>query len=314
MDPINKSVLIVIVNYRTGELVVNCLESLKSILNPYVNVIVVDNCSGDNSAKLISSWTENNPNAYFLGSETNSGFSAGNNLAIEYAKKQGINPDFYWLLNPDTLAHENTLLELVNFMEENPRVGITGSRLEGADGVAQCSAFRFHSIFSELDNGLKLGIISRLLHKWQVALPSSPQPMCVDWISGASMLIRKEVFDDIGLFDEGYFLYFEETDFCLQAKKAGWTCWHIPASRVTHFPGSSTGITNHTQKRRPRYWFESRKRYFLKNHGRFYLFFTNLVWALAFSLFRIRQKIQNKPDENPAFFLRDFVNFNFFNK
>jgi GT2 family glycosyltransferase len=153
-----------------------------------------------------------------------------------------------------------------------------------------------------------------LLKKWQVALPISDLPVKVDWLAGASMLIRKQVFEDIGLFDDEYFLYFEETDFCLQAKKAGWPCWYVPASRVVHFVGSSTGVTDGSKKRRPRYWFESRQRYFLKNHGRLYLVLANLVWAGAYSLYRIRLKIQHKPDNETEFLLWDFVNFNFFNK
>ena len=199
-------------------------------------------------------------------------------------------------------------------MQQNPQVGIAGSRLEHLDGTPQCSAFRFHSILSELDNGLRLGLVSKLLQKSLVALPISEQPVNVGWVAGASMLIRKQVFDDIGLFDDNYFLYFEETDFCLQAQKAGWSCWYLPASRVVHFVGSSTGVTNGSKKRRPRYWFESRRRYFLKNHGWGYLFLANCVWAVAFLSFLFRQKIQNKQNNDPDFLLRDFVNFNFFNQ
>ncbi len=312
VNKINYNVAIVIVNYRTGELVVNCLESLKNILNQSVKVIIVDNLSGDNSVDLIGEWVSTNKNAHLICSENNSGFSGGNNLAIESAKKMGFDADFVWLLNPDTVIREDALQHLLTFMEQNPQVGITGSRLEDFDGTPQCSAFRFHTILSELDDGLKLGIISNLLKRWQVALPISDKPVKVDWLAGASMLIRKQVFDDIGLFDDDYFLYFEETDFCLQAKKAGWPCWYVPASRVVHFVGSSTGVTDGSKKRRPRYWFESRQRYFLKNHGRLYLVLANLVWAGAYSLYRIRLKIQRKPDNETEFLLRDFVNFNFF--
>lgn len=316
VNKINHNVVIVIVNYRTGELVVNCLESLKNILNQSVKAVVVDNLSGDNSVNLIEQWVSKNKNAHLICSENNSGFSGGNNLAIESVKKMGFNADFVWLLNPDTVVRENALQYLLAFMDQNPQVGITGSRLEDFDGTPQCSAFRFHTILSELDDGLKLGIISNLLKSWQVALPISDEPVKVDWLAGASMLIRKQIFEEIGLFDDEYFLYFEETDFCLQAKKAGWPCWYVPASRVVHFVGSSTGVTDGSKKRRPRYWFESRQRYFLKNHGRLYLFLANLVWAVAYALLRIRLKIQNKPDNETEFLLRDFVsfNFNFFNK
>lgn len=308
-------VAIVIVNYRTGDLVVNCLESLKNILSPSVKAVVVDNLSGDNSVDVIGKWVSTISNARLICSETNSGFSGGNNLAIEAVKKMGFDADFIWLLNPDTVVRDNALQHLLTFMQQNPQAGIAGSRLEDSDGTAQCSAFRFHTVLSELDDGLKLGIISKLLRRWQVALlPISDTAENVDWVAGASMLIRKQVFDGVGKFDDDYFLYFEETDFCLQAKKTGWSCWYVPESRIVHFVGSSTGVTDGSKKRRPRYWFESRQRYFLKNHGRLYLVFANVVWALAYSLFRIRQKIQNKPDNETEFLLRDFVNFNFFNR
>lgn len=313
-NKVSYNVVIIIVNYKTGELVVNCLESLRIILNQSVKVVVVDNSSGDNSVDLIGNWVSNNENAYLICSENNLGFSGGNNLAIESVEKMGLNADFIWLLNPDTVVRKNALQHLLTFMQQNSQVGIAGSRLEYIDGKAQCSAFRFHSILSELDNGLRLGIISRLLQKWQVPLPISDIPVSVDWVAGASMLIRKQVFEDIGLFDDKYFLYFEETDFCLQAKKSGWPCWYVPASRVVHFVGSSTGVTDGSKKRRPRYWFESRQRYFLKNHGGFYLMLANLIWGMAFLIFRIRQKIQDKQDNEPEFLLRDFVSFNFFNK
>ena len=310
----SEKVAIIIVNYRTGELVVNCLESLKCICNESVNVFVVDNCSGDNSVQLIGDWISNNHNTYLICSEKNLGFSGGNNLAIEYVKKTGFIAEFFWLLNPDTLVFQSSLQYLLLFLKKNSQVGITGSRLVYPDGKCQSSAFRFHTVFSELDNGLRLGIISKLLNNWQVSFPISEENICVDWVSGASMLVRKQLFDDVGLFDDGYFLYFEETDFCLQAKKSGWSCWHIPNSKVIHFAGASTEIRNGSRKRLPCYWFQSRKRYFLKNHGKKYLFLVNVVWSISFSLFRIRQKIQNKQDDSPSYLLRDFVYFNFFNK
>jgi N-acetylglucosaminyl-diphospho-decaprenol L-rhamnosyltransferase len=309
----NSKVLIIIVNYKTGELVVDCLNSLKKIINSTVEVIVVDNFSKDTSINLIEAWISEHNHVYLISATENLGFSGANNLAIESAKNNGFIADFVWLLNPDTLVSENALQSLVSFIQKNPQIGIVGSKLMDREGYIQCSAFRFHSIFSELDDGLKLGVLSKLLQKWQIALPITDSPIEVDWVAGASMLIRQHVFDDIGLFDDNYFLYFEETDFCLQAKKAGWACWYVPESRVVHFVGSSTGVTNGSQKRRPRYWFESRRRYFLKNHGWAYLCLANIIWAIAFSLFRIRQKLQNKPDNEAEFLLRDFIQFNFFN-
>ena len=92
--------------------------------------------------------------------------------------------------------------------------------------------------------------------------------MNVDWLAGASLMIRRQVLDEIGLFDERYFLYFEETDLCLRAQRAGWTSRYVKESRIMHIGSVSTGMK--TWKRMPGYWFDSRLRYFTKNHGAFY--------------------------------------------
>jgi hypothetical protein len=127
------------------------------------------------------------------------------------------------------------------------------------------------------------------------------------------MLIRREVFAEAGLLDEQYFLYFEETDFCLQARRAGWSCWHQPQSRVVHLVGQSTGVTNpfFKAKRRPRYWFASRLHYFQKNHGRFYTFLSNLAHITGVGLWRLRRALQRKPDNDPPGFLCDFLRYSF---
>jgi GT2 family glycosyltransferase len=303
--------LIIIVNYKTADLVIQGLNALVKLLQSSIQLIIIDNYSNDHSINSLKSSIADYDNIHLIIAEKNLGFAGANNLAIRTAIQMQFFPEFIWLLNPDTLIRDHALEPLLNFMNQHSEVGIVGSRLEELNGDVQCSAFRFHSILGELEQGLKLGILSKWLKNWQVPLPIANQPIRADWVAGASMLIRQQVFEQIGLFDEHYFLYFEETDFCLQAQKAGWSCWYIPESRVVHFAGSSTGVTNHTQKRRPRYWFESRRYYFLKNHGWWYLLLANLTWSIAFALFRIRQKIQNKPDHFPKSLLKDFIHFNF---
>lgn len=123
------------------------------------------------------------------------------------------------------------------------------------------------------------------------------------------MMVRREVFESVGLMDEGYFLYYEETDFCLQAKRAGWSCWHVPQSRVMHILGQSTGVTatNQQPKRLPQYWFDSRRRYFLKNHGWLYAAMVDVSWLVGFSLWRARRILQRKPDADPPELLGDSI-------
>lgn len=308
----NKSsdVAIVIVNYKTPELTIDCLKSLASEiqnLSAKSKVIVTDNASNDGSVEKIQTAIENWNWVEFKPLDQNGGYAFGNNAAIRPLLNSETPPDYILLLNPDTVVHPNAVVKLIQFMNQHPDVGIAGSRLEDPDGTPQRSAFRFHTIESEIDRGLRLGIVSKLLEKSIVAPPVSDETHQVDWVAGASMIIRKEVFDSIGLLDEDYFMYYEEVDFCLRAKKAGWNCWYVPDSRVVHLVGQSSGVTDTKKppKRRPQYWFNSRRRYFLKNHGAFYAALADLAWLVSFILWRIRRKIQNKPDCDPPYFVAD---------
>jgi len=305
--------LVAIVNYKSAELVCRSLEKLIPQLESNIDhVCIVDNYSQDNSVEIISQFIVEHKLeniVELIASKKNGGFSYGNNLALRtglpYSKQT---PEFFLLLNPDTLVAEDAIDELIGFMRNHPQAGIAGSRLEDPDGTVQHSSFRFHSIFSEIESSLRFGPISFLLSRWKVAAKIVNEESVTDWVAGASMLIRSEVVEDIGLMDEGYFLYFEETDFCLQAKKAGWECWYVPSSRVIHLVGQSTGIIsgNKERPRRPSYWFEARQYYLLKNKGFFYTMLADLVWGFGFAIWRLRRFIQNKPDVDPEHMLADF--------
>lgn len=110
-------------------------------------------------------------------------------------------------------------------------------------------------------------------------------------------MVKREVFEAIGLMDENYLPYYEETDFCLQAKRAGWGCWYVPSSRVFHVYDASTGMVDRPPepRRTPKYWFQSRRRYFIKNHSRGYAIATDLEWMTGHVLWRLRCAIQGKP-------------------
>jgi GT2 family glycosyltransferase len=309
---------VVIVNYRTPGLVIDCLRSLEPEVRAGEDyrVVVVENDSRDGSAEAIAAaihsggwqgW------ATLRALDRNAGFAGGNNAALGPILTVPRAPDYVLLLNPDTVVRPGAVRALVEFMERHPRIGIAGSRLEYPDGTPQRSAFRFPTIWSEFENGIRLGPISRLLRSRMVAPPVEDQPHPTDWLAGASMIVRRGVFDDIGLMDDQYFLYFEEVDFFLRARRAGWRSWYVPASRVVHLVGQSTGVTDVKKpaKRVPRYWFESRWRYFTKNHGAAYRFVADVAWAAGFTLWRIRRRLQGKPDNDPPGLLGDFLRFNF---
>lgn len=315
--------LVVIVNYRTPALTVDCLASLAPEIlrvagaeTGNVRVVITDNLSGDDSVAQISraildnGWSDW---ASLMPLPRNGGFAYGNNAGIRPALQSADPPEFVLLLNPDTLVRPGALSALLEFMENRREVGIAGSRLEHPDGTPQRSAFRFHSVLGELEAGLRLGLASRVLARRVVAPPVPGEACATDWVAGASMMIRREVFSQIGLMDEEYFMYFEEVDFCRRARRAGWQCWYVPESRVVHLVGQSSGVTDARQsrKRRPAYWFASRKRYFLKNLGWIRTQLANLAWTISYASYRLRRAIQRKPDNDPACMLRDFVRYNF---
>ena len=306
--------LVVIVNYRTAGLTIDCLRSLDSEVRslPGTRVVVTDNASGDGSGEKIQAAIESEgwaDWATFQPLERNGGFAYGNNAPIRPALSSPNPPTYVLLLNPDTIVRPNALKVLVEFMDEHPEAGIAGSRLEDPDGTPQHSAFRFHTAFSELDLGLRLGLVTKLLNNWVIAPPISDEVCPTDWVAGASMIIRREVFEAAGLMDEGYFMYYEEMDFCLQAKRAGWSCWYVPQSHVVHLVGQSSGVTDTKRppKRLPQYWFDSRRRYFLKNHGWLYTALADAAWTAGFTLWRIRRVVQGKPDQDPPNILGDFL-------
>ena len=308
------NLLIVIVNYRTADLTIDCLRSLAEELKSLdaVHVVVTDNKSGDDSPNRIRQAIIDNQWdrwAVLMPLERNGGFAYGNNEAIRPALASEHPPDYVLLLNPDTIVRPGGVTKLLEFMQSHPDAGIAGSRLEDPDGTPQRSAFRFHSLGSELDNGLRLGFVSKLLIGKQVAPPVRDDTHPTDWVAGASMIVRKQVFDGVGLMDEDYFMYFEEVDFCLRAFRKGWLCYYVPDSHVVHLVGQASGVTvqNVKPKRRPDYWFDSRRRYFVKNHGLVYALLADVIRTLAFATYRVRRFIQRKPDTDPPKLLLDLI-------
>lgn len=307
-------VLVVIVNYNSADLTIDALSSIEAEVKSMsdVKTVVVDNASPDNSIlKLEAEIKSRNWSDWcsLIRAERNGGFAYGNNQGVRPFLACDDKPRYFLLLNPDTIAKSGAIETLARYLDTNPNIGIAGSRMENPDGSPQSSAFRFPSIASEFEHGAKLGIISKLLSRYVVAPPAPTKIEQVEWLVGASMMIRREVFETIGLMDDSYFMYFEEVDFCRRARKAGWPSVYVPESRVVHLIGQSSGVTDKSKlnHRRPQYWFDSRRRYFVKNHGRLYALLADLAFMVGFSFWRIRRRLQRKPDQDPQHLLSDFI-------
>ncbi|ACL66304.1 glycosyl transferase family 2 [Anaeromyxobacter dehalogenans 2CP-1] len=302
--------LVAILNFRTTDLTIDCLRSLEPEVAATAGfrVAVLENGSGQPDAypRLQRAVSEHGWGdwAEVTASPSNLGFTGGNNLLIRRALASDDPPEYVLLLNSDTRVEPRALGALVEHMERTPAAGIGGSTLLSAEGAVQASPFRFGSLAAELDRGLRLGAVSRLLSRWAVVMRTPAAACAVDWVSGASMILRRTMLDEIGLLDEGLFTYFDDLDLCLRARRAGWETWFVPESRVIHLEGASSGISDR-MRRRPAYWFQARRRFLLKNYGRTYAALADAAFISGFAVWRLRRRLQGKPDLDPPHMLAD---------
>lgn len=271
-----------IINYRTGDMTLACVRSVLADLGEIpARVVVVDNCSGDGSADQIEAWIAAQSPAVpvtLVRSETNSGFSGGHNQGMATAPAQ-----FYLILNSDALIRPGFFAALLDAARAHPGAGLLAPQLEFDDGTRQVSCFRFPSPASELIRAAATGVITRLLARYAVPLAMPPAPEQIGWASFACILLRGDMVQAIGPMDEGYFLYFEDTEYCLRARRAGWRIAYIPKARAVHFRGGSAPVKAlaRERKRLPAYYYASRARFLHQAHGRAGLWAANLLWHLG---------------------------------
>lgn len=312
----NANVLAVLVNWRTAPLALRALEALaiERVALPSLTAVVVDNASGDGSAERLRAGIAERGYDWVrvVESPSNVGFGAGNNLAVREALEGDDPPEAFLLVNPDVEVYPGAVTTLLRFLRERPSVGLVGPATEVPRGTLRGSAFRFPGILNSFDQGLHFGPVTRLLARWTLVPPPSPDAHRAHWVSGGCVLVRREVFEEVGLFDEAYFLYFEEVDLMRRAGTAGWSTWYVPSARVAHDAGAATGASGDRGLERPvpRYWFESRRRYFVKNRGRLVAALASWAWVIGNALWNARRFVTRAPRKDPPHFFRDFVSFN----
>ena len=308
------NVVVLTVSYKSAALTIESLRSVaaeRERAAPGIDIraIVVDNASGDYPL-LKRAVAENGWGSWaqVILAPRNGGFAYGNNLALQKAFAEHA-PDYLHLLNPDAQVRPGAITALVRFLEAHDTVGIAGSSFENLDGSDWPIAFRFPSLISELCAALHIGLVDRLLQRWQVPRQMSRTAQPVDWISGASMLIRAKVFATIGGLDENYFLYFEETDFCRRARAAGFATWYVPESRVMHDAGQTTKVMERTggPTRLPAWWFESRRRYFAVAFGMRRAILIDLIVALAYPVGLLKRFALGRGATAVPRYYRDFL-------
>lgn len=280
----------VVINFRTPEMTIDCIKSLNAELKGLAACIVlVDNNSGDGSIDAIERYiaeTAIGDNLLIYRSPHNGGFSSGNNIGI-----RAVEADYYFLTNSDTIIREGALSRLLNTAKSNHAIGLLAPRLEWPDGTAQESCFKYHNPISELINSAKTSVITKLFHRYGVPQPVSDNAKQYDWVSFASVLVNGLVFKNIGLMDEGYFMYYEDVAFCRRAKQAGWLIQYEPRAHVVHLRGGSSPVKTNVKlrKRLPRYFYESRTRFFSQAYGFKGLLTANILWTLGWLIASFRK-------------------------
>lgn len=304
--------LTVILNWRTPEMTLRSVEAALVALQGIDGaLVVVDNDSGDGSFEKLSAavtakgWDRGPQQVRVLQSGRNGGFGAGNNFGIRAGLPDGARPDYVYILNSDAFPAPGAIRALLTHLDTHPATGFAGSHIHSPEGEAHRTAFRFPSVLGEFEQNIRFGPVSKLLARWIVAQPLPAVTTRVDWLAGASLMMRQSVLDQIGLFDETFFLYYEETDLCRRATQAGWPTDYVPESRVAHIGSVSTGMK--TWGRIPQFWLDSRLHYYVKNHGRLYAAAATLAAVLGGALWRFRLLFQRKDRGDPPRYLRDLV-------
>jgi len=257
--PIPADLAVVIVNHNAGPYLERCVRSvLGAAAGQELDVVVVDNASADGSARVA---VAAHPGARLIEMEENRGFAAGVNVGI-----RATDAPFVFVLNPDAEIWEGTLDGFVKVAREHARAGAVGPLVRNSDGTVYATGRVVPSIRTAIGHAFLGPFLprNRFSRAYRIDDWDRVSERTVDWVSGSAFLVRRESLDEVGLLDEGFFLYAEEVDLFTRLRDAGWTVLFTPELEVVHEGGVSTGRSRKMHLQHSR----SVARYFAKHHGR----------------------------------------------
>ncbi len=228
---------VIIVNYNVKEFLKNLIDSIKKASqNLFIEIIVIDNASDDGSVEFIR---EKIPEIILIANKSNEGFGKANNQGLKIAEGK-----FILLINPDTLVAEDTFIKMMDFFNANPQAGMAGCKILNPDGTLQLACRRsFPGPWTAFTKVTGLSTIfpkSKLFARYNLTYLDENQTYEVDAISGSFMMLRKEVLDKVGGFDEQFFMYGEDLDLCYRIQKAGFKIYYVHSTQIIHYKGEST--------------------------------------------------------------------------
>ncbi len=223
---------IIILSYNTKNLTFSCIRSVidqykKNIENREVEIIVVDNASIDGTVQKLKKLN----GIKLIQNKKNFGFSKGNNIGAKIALGK-----YLLFLNSDTQVKDRGFFEMIKFLDDNPKIGILGAKLLNRNGESQKSAGKFYNLFI-----LFLSLLG--LERFGIVKKSPSEIKKVDWVSGASLMIRKDLFKRLKGFDERIFMYMEDVELCFRAKKLGFLTYFFPKIKLIHWEMGSSSRT-----------------------------------------------------------------------
>ncbi|MCJ7552663.1 MAG: glycosyltransferase family 2 protein, partial [Ignavibacteriaceae bacterium] len=232
---------IIIVNYNVKVFLQNLLDSIqKASSGIQTEVIIVDNASDDGSIEFLR---EKYPQIKLIVNKTNLGFGKANNIGLKEAKGK-----FILFLNPDTIVAEDTFSKMIEFFNQTPDAGLAGCKILNPDGTLQLSCRRSFpgpwTSFTKVTGLSTLFPKSKIFARYNLTYLDENQTYEVDAISGSFMMIRKEVYDKVGGFDEQFFMYGEDLDLCYRIQKAGHKVYYVHSTQIIHYKGESTKRSN----------------------------------------------------------------------
>jgi GT2 family glycosyltransferase len=303
-------IAVVIVNYKTPELVARCLDSLANEQREgwTIRAYVGDAASGDGSTEIINRHIAEQGFAFASCFDIggNHGFAYGNNYILARKVLRDADADYVWFLNPDTYVLPGALAALIAVLRAHPGAGVAGSRLENPDGSLRAYGFRFPAPWREFFRGARLPLQRRLLPACEIQITDLHDTRRVDWVSGASFMMPLNVIQRVGLMDARYFLYFEEVEYMARVRDAGFEIWHASDSRVVHLAGQATGVRAGDKPRRlPAYWYHSRFRFFCDRYGQGSAILANGLFLLGNALFRVLRALRLKAPGDAPYLWRD---------
>lgn len=285
---------IVIVNYNTKEFLRNCLASILSSIDGELSyeVIVVDNASTNGSPSVISNFQFQISNFKIILNKKNLGFSKANNQGIKIMQKNR----YVLFLNPDTIMQKNTIEEMVKFMDSHKDAGAATCKLLMVNGQIDDASHRGFptpwNSFSHFSGLSKLFPKSKLFSGYNLGWMDLNMTHEIDALAGAFMLVRRKAGEDVKWWDEDYFFYGEDIDFCYMLKQKGWKIYYVPKVSVTHYKGVSGGIKSvskeittasaETKKRATKWRFAAMRIFYNKHYKDKYPKF--ITWFIYYAI------------------------------